>query len=295
MKRVVVTGATGFIGENLTRRLVELGFLVSIIVRENSNLSYLSDISGNLDIYRFDGDLEKLIKYFKDIKAEAVFHLASCFIAEHKSLDVENLIDSNVKFGSFLLEAMRVSNVKNIINTGTAWQHYQNKDYNAVCLYAATKESFEKIIDYYVDAYEINAITLKIFDSYGENDRRGKLINILKEVSLLGRELNMSEGIQKIDLTHVEDIVEGYIVAYNNLNNLNEKSHKRYAICTERKVTLKELIEIFQKETGYEVKVNWGVRAQRYREVISPWDRYEKLPNWKSKISLEEGLKRIVK
>ncbi|MGL5615007.1 MAG: NAD-dependent epimerase/dehydratase family protein [Sarcina sp.] len=296
MDKVIVTGATGFIGSNLVKRLVFEGYKVAIVIREKSSLKNLEEVLDEIEIFIFDNNLEKLISFLEKTNPKVIFHLASLFIGDHQSKDIENLIDSNVKFGCFLLEAMKKSSVNNIINTGTAWQHFNNEKYNASCLYAATKESFSKILEYYVKAYSMKAITLELFDSYGENDNRGKLINIIEKAAFSKEELDMSWGEQYIDLTHVDDIVEGFLIAYKHLlKNINEADLKVYGLCTGRRLTIRDVVQLFEDILGYKLKINWGKREYRKREIMIPWNSYEKLPNWNSKISLEEGLRRVVK
>lgn len=295
MNNFIVTGGTGFIGSNLIKKLIKLDYKVSLVCRDKSDLSDLDDYKDKIKVYRHNGDINKLISFFKESNASCVFHLASLFIAEHKSENIEDLIYSNLKFSTEIIEATQKSGIKYFINTGTSWQHYENDEYNPVCLYAATKEAFEKIIDYYVKAKGLKAITLKLFDTYGREDKRNKLINNLKEISISKKTLDMSGGEQKIDLTYIDDIIDGYIKSYEYIK-VNEKiSHEKYALCSGRVVSLKELISIFEKETGYKLNINWGSRAYREREVMNPWSNYEILPNWKSKISIEEGVKEIVK
>lgn len=295
MSKFIVTGATGFVGSNLCKRLVKDNHEVHIICRENSKLNNLKDILDKIKIFRYSDDITTLINYFKEVKADCVFHLASVFIAEHNSNDVANLVDSNIKFSTELLEAMYLSGTKNIINTGTSWQHFENEDYNPVCLYAATKQAFESILTYYVNAYNFKAITLKLFDTYGETDTRNKLINNLRNIAINKTELNMSNGYQKIDLTHIEDVVNGFLHAFDLTNASNFESNKSYAVCTGRVITLRELIDIFEKVNNLKLNINWGARPYRFREVLIPWDNYTMLPEWKSTISLEEGVARIGK
>ncbi|MGL5381218.1 NAD-dependent epimerase/dehydratase family protein [Clostridium sp.] len=295
MSKFIVTGATGFVGSNLCKRLIYDNHEVHVICRENSNLSSLDDILDKVNIFRYGDDINTLIDYFKNIKADCVFHLASLFIAEHSSKDVSNLIDSNIKFSTEILEAMYLSNTKTIVNTGTSWQHFENDDYNPVCLYAATKQAFEAILTYYVNAYDFKAITLKLFDTYGETDKRNKLINNLKNIALNKTELNMSNGYQKIDLTHVEDVIIGFLHAFDLTRTGNFENNKSYAVCTGRTTTLRELIKVFEEVNNLKLNINWGARPYRFREVLIPWDNYTMLPEWKSTISLEEGVARIGK
>lgn len=291
-KKILVTGATGFVGSNLSRKLIELGYKVSIISKKEFGYENIKDIKNNLNIFEYDGNILNLIHFMKKEKFDAVFHLASLFIAEHQSLDVDNLIDSNIKFGAQLLEAMKESKTELLIDTGTSWQHYDNVAYNPVDLYAATKQAFQNIIKYYTEAENIRCITLKLFDTYGENDRRPKLINLLNKFADEGIELDMSPGEQVLDLVHIDDVVEAFIVAFNRLVKNNSIKNEVFTVATNIEVSLKNVIEIFENVSNKKIKINWGGKSYRKREVMKLWTNYTILPNWEAKISLKDGLKR---
>lgn len=290
-KRVVISGATGFVGANLAKHLVDNNFDVYVIVRENSDLKKLNPIKKNIIIFKYDNKLENLIDFFSNAKPFVVFHLASNFIAEHKSSQIDGLISSNISFGLHILEAMKVSGVKRLINTGTSWQHYNNEDYNPVCLYAATKQAFEALIEFYVKTESFKVITLKLYDTYGETDTRPKLINLLHKFADEETELKMSPGEQMLNLVHVKDVCNAFVIAYELLENKKASFNKSYAIRNQKSYQLKQVIEIFEKITGKKINILWGGREYRKREVMELWENGENLTNWEAKISLQEGLK----
>ena len=293
-KKVVITGASGFVGSNLTRYLLGKNIEVYIIVRPTSDISFLEKKDYNLNIFRYDKDINKLISFFNEIQPDCVFHLASNVIAEHKANQIDSLVQSNITFGLHLLEAMKETGVKRLVNTGTFWQHYNNEEYNPVCLYAATKQAFETLLEYYVQAESFKVITLKLFDTYGENDRRPKLINLLNKFADEQTELNMSPGEQILNLVHVNDVCKAFDSAQELLyNNNNNACHLRYDVANYKTHTLKEVIEIFELVSNKKINVIWSGRPYRKREVMKLWDKGEILPNWESKISLEEGLKKF--
>ena len=292
MKKIVVTGATGFVGSNLVRFLLQKDFKIYVILRKDSDLSNLTDIERDIEIFRYDNQINGLIDFFTVVKPVSVFHLASNFIAEHESHQIDSLVQSNITFGLHLLEAMKVSGVKKLINTGTSWQHYNNEDYDPVCLYAATKQAFESLIDFYVQAEKFNVITLKLFDTYGENDTRPKLINLLNKYADENTELNMSAGEQFLNLVHITDVCEAYYIAHNLFENENFKRHIKFSIESNESYRLKDIIALFEKITDKKINVIWGGKPYRKREVMDVWNKGKILPNWTPAISLNEGLER---
>lgn len=291
MKRAIVTGATGFVGSNLCKYLVENKWKVSIISRASSDYNSLKSILDDVSILEYDGDIEKLICFFNEKEADVVFHLASLFIAEHESNQIDQLVDSNIKFGVHILEAMKESSTKLLINTGTSWQHYHSSEYNPVDLYAATKQAFEDLVKYYTEAENLRCITLKLFDTYGESDSRPKLINLLHKFVDENKELSISPGEQILDLVHVDDVIRAFLKAYEYLNSQNFK-YKEYGVGSKKPIQLKELINIFESVNNKKLNIVWGGKNYRRREVMVLWNDYETLPGWKVEICLNDGLQK---
>lgn len=286
----LVTGATGFVGGHLARRLVRDGWQVHILSRAGSRLPDALEFS-QIVSHVHDGSTDGLVRCVDQAKPDVVFHLASLFLSQHATKDVEPLMASNVLFGNQLLEAMKVNEVSLFINTGTSWQHYNNEDYNPVCLYAATKQAFEAILEYYVQACGIKAITLKLFDTYGPNDPRSKLFHLLNKAATSEDPLDMSAGEQLIDLVHIDDVTEAYVIAAQRLLKGNITEHECYAVSSGHPLPLKTLVELYAQMTKQKIPVNWGARPYRFREVMSPWNKGCLIEGWHPKIDLGKGLK----
>ena len=286
----LVTGATGFVGRRLARRLLADGWETHAIVRPSSNAIILRGVLGSGNVYAHDGSTVDLIDVLRSVHPDVVFHLASVFVAEHATDDVDPLVQSNILFGTQLLEAMTVAAVSTIVNTGTTWQHYEGREYSPVSLYAATKQAFQDILQFYCEVRGLRAVTLELPDTYGPGDRRPKLLSVLDRAARTGETLQMSPGEQLLDLLHVDDVVHGYEVAADALLTENLPSPSQYQLSSGPLVRLKDVVELYRQATGHTVNVVWGGRPYRLREIMEPRSPVPVLPEWQPCISLRDGL-----
>ncbi len=287
---ILMTGVTGFIGRHVAVRAVEEGHAVCAIVRNRAARYELAKIG--VASFVDNGSMPDMMEYFAINEFDGVIHCASCFRAEHKPEDITDLIDSNVRFPAKLLESSVRNGVKWFINTGTFWQHYDNRDYSPVNLYAATKQAFESVAAYHSDVFGINFVTLTLTDTYGPDDGRPKIFTLWKRIAESGEMLEMSPGEQLIDIVHVGDVVDAYfrmveLLCGDSAGSFNGKS---FAVSSGAPIRLKDLADIYARVTGYVLNIEWGKKTYRKREVMAPWNKGEVVPGWRPKISLEAGI-----
>ena len=291
-KKALVTGATGYIGSRLVRGLLRNNWEVHCIARKNSSVNYLQDVLHRITIYSHDGSSKNMLEIMSKAMPRTVFHLASCVRVEHDEGDILPLIESNLLFGTQLVEAMVKTEVFQLINTGTSWQHYENEAYNPVCLYAATKQAFESIMKYYVEATPLKAINLKLYDTYGPDDGRNKLFTLLRYALKSGQPLNLSPGEQLVNIVYIDDVIEGYLQAEMRLKRTTSNIEE-FALGAKSLIKLKELVRVYSQVMDVEPPIVWGGRAYRRREVMVPWSTGRILPDWEPQIDLETGIKRM--
>ena len=291
VRRALLTGASGFIGGHLARRLLADGWQVHLVLRAGSQLQGLAAHPALLE-HRHDGSTEDLIRIVGAVQPDTVFHLASLFLARHQPQDVEPLVRSNILFSTQLAEAMAQAGVRQLVNTGTSWQHYENQPYSPVCLYAALKQGFDAVLRYYAEALGMQVITLKLFDTYGPGDLRPKLLHLFQRAALSGETLAMSPGAQQMDLVYVDDVVDAFVQAAERLRSGAVSDIEEYAVSSGAPLSLQDLARQYEQASGRALHIDWGGRPYRPREVMQPWSSYALLPGWQPKVGLADGIRR---
>ncbi|QOG11502.1 NAD-dependent epimerase/dehydratase family protein [Arcobacter sp. FWKO B] len=292
--KILVTGATGFIGQNLIKLLLNKGYVIHCVVRQNSDISKIDE---RAKIFEYDNQIDSIIEYFDKEKFNGVIHLASLFLATHTKDNISDLIYSNIKFGTEILEACKISNVKWFINTGTFWQNYENEDYNPVNLYAATKEAFESIAKYYTQTSNLIFTTIKLNDTFGANDTRNKVFNLWSKIANSGETLEMSAGEQIIDISYIDDVISAYEILINQLNSdkNNEFRNREFVVTNNEKMSLKDLSKVFEDAINTKLNIKWGVRPYREREVMVPYNNGQTVPNWNQKYTLKQAIQKTIR
>lgn len=291
---IAITGASGFIGSRLTRRLLSSGAKVTAVVRERSDVAYLeqSENVDNLNIARLAADYSNLNDIFASRAFDAVVHLAACTEGGDDEAATRRLIDANLLFPSLILSAMQTHKVRAFINTGTSWQNAESADFRPFNLYAATKQAFEQVMIHHVEA-GLAAVTLRLFDVYGPNDPRNKIINLLLRASRSKDFLDMTRGEQKIDLVHVDDVCGAYEAAMQYVLAQPPRTHAIFGVSSGRPLPMRSLVGVFDEARGVRCPINWGMRPYRDREIMSPYSGLDGVPGWKPMVELGAGLKSL--
>ncbi len=291
--RILLTGATGYIGGRFAARCAELGDETHALVRVSSATQHVGRILGSDHVHYSDGSVGSLVKAIGEARPEVVVHLASKFLVQHEPTQIDELLTSNVIFGCALLEGMIANSVDRLINVGTTWQHFNLEEYNPVNLYAATKKAFEDVLRYYVEATALRALTLELPDTYGPEDPRQKIVNILIKSARDQIPIDLTAGEQLLDLVHVDDVVEALREALQTVRRQQAK-YLVFSVSSGRPVRLKDLVAFATKLSGNQSVFRVGARGYRAREMMTPWTRGMPLPGWSPAKNLEAFLSECI-
>ena len=284
--KVLITGGTGFIGTNLTAQLARDGYDIHVLTRSSS----LTNCSKSENVTYHDLNSSEVNLLVRAISPDIIFHLA--FARSKQSL--REIVDCNIFYGSQILESLLDKKPVSIINIGTYWQHFDNKDYSPVDLYAASKEAFEKMAEYFIQTKNIKMLTLELFLTYGSDDKRRNIINQLLFAMKNESPLDVSLGEQLLDFLHIDDVVLGTQSALHHLNSLTLHTHTKYCLASGNFMTLRKFVEEIESLSQRKIDVRFGAIPYPKRQIMQPEINVPVLPNWKPKISLKEGLTQVI-
>ncbi|CAD6490166.1 MAG: GDP-L-fucose synthase [Candidatus Argoarchaeum ethanivorans] len=300
LNKVLITGATGFIGSHLTQRLIHEGFEVGIIKRERSDAWRIKDLLDKIVVYDVDlRDTQEVSKAVSHFRPDVIFHLATYYAVEHESQEVSLMVDTNVLGTVNLLEASKESIVKLFVNTSSCFVYKEsenklreNDDLSPLNLYALTKIHAEQACSFYAEKYGLKAITFRLFPPYGPTDHEKRLIPYVIKSLLDGERLKLTTGGQRWDFVYVEDIVDAYFKLLS-IPDLSQK-HDIFNIGTENAISVREVVSRIKDIIGSELEPDWGVIPHRKNEVwftCADMSKSKNILRWQSKIQiLEEGL-----
>ena len=291
-KVALITGATGFLGRHLCVKLLEKDYKIVVLVRETSDISFFSKyLKQKVIVCQLDKDFNVIDEVVKNYKPLITFHLAAVFDKGYTNKEIVNLINTNILFGTILLNSLVKYNCKNFINIGTYWQNFKDETYNPFNLYAATKQSFQDIIKFYEEEYGLQCITLKLCDTYGADDSREKIINLLKQAYQKDEEVDMTKGEQYLSLTYIDDVVEGIILASDYVLNRKYCGYT-YFLANKNIIKLQDLVRSIEKIANKKLKINWGNIKYKKREIMQPYIG-NILPGWEAMTAIDIGLRKV--
>lgn len=232
MKRYMVTGATGYIGSQLIKHLIDDGSFVNAIVRQDKDYPHLKHDNIEVSLYKEESDLEYPIK-----NSDYIIHLGALYTTSESEESTVDLINSNILFSTQIFNVTKRINPNAVIASASTFSSLDKfGNYSPSTLYAATKTAVETIAKYYK---ELSIHFLTFPDTYGPEDWRPKIHNILARNNEWPFQFRSSSK-QEMRMLHVEDII-GHLLA--SLENEEKGVHIHDIYAEGLLVNLRELSE----------------------------------------------------
>jgi len=281
----VVTGATGYIGHNLTKRLLAKGETVIAIVRNASNVDKLTTLSGALSLCP-EHEIDATLDFVRDAPF-TVFHLAGQFSGNNYAY--QTAVDDNLMPGVRLLDALTERRPACFVNAGSYWQFSSDGAVQPNSEYAAAKQAFQEILAFFAYQHRVPAPTTVLFDVYGPEDRRGKLIETLTTWDS-ETIIDMTNGEQLLDLIHIDDVVDALLAAAQ----IKEPGHCQYFAGSNQRRSLRSVVTMIEELRGITLPIRWGARPYPDWQIFDPCPAAPPPFGWQAKITLKAGLSHII-
>ncbi|SDF41969.1 NAD-dependent epimerase/dehydratase family protein [Terriglobus roseus] len=288
MRRVIVTGANGFMGLALTRRLLAEGTTVHAFTGRSHDS--LEREAPGAEIHSLHGQPLEAAELVRQIEPEAIFHLATVVAEPRDASGLGALLEANISLGASLLQgASQCRKSPVFVNAGSYWQFDADGSRLPNTLYAATKQAFDELLQYYRRKYRIPAATLILYDTFGETDTRQKLWRRLL-TSSAGTDFALSPGEQRIHLVHVDDVVDAFVKAASLLHEEKlEGTH--YSVHSLHPLPLRELVESLNAAAGLQLNLKWGALPYPADQKFEPYVG-EALPGWSPRVDVLDAMVR---
>jgi len=281
MKNFLITGASGFIGNNFLEKFSNKNNFYYIFLKNSKkNKKFKNSFKEKNKKFIFFKKDSEIYTSIKKLKINFFINFATHYTKDNNFKNTEQLIKSNILFPSLILESINKKYLKKVITFGSMQEHNLNKKYMPDCLYAATKRCLDNLFFFHkIKLNKIKFFNLKFYETYSANDKRKKLIPIIKKNFKNNLTTNLTSRKLNLNFLHVDDICR----AIQLIINKNIKSGE-YQIQAKKFSNPKILIDKFNKINVKKIKY-----SIKNNNIFNINYNLKKLPYWKQKINIENN------
>ena len=307
MKRVLVTGADGFIGSHLVEGLLDRGYLVKGLAQYNSfgRLGWLEDVKSsngdNLQI--ISGDIRDPF-FVNDIVQEcnAVLHLAALIAIPHSYVSPSSYLETNVMGTLNVLNACKIRGDLKVVCTSSS-EIYGSAQYvpidelhpiNAQSPYAASKIGADQLALSYIKSFDLPISIVRPFNTYGpRQSNRAVIPSIICQIVSGAKEIYLGDVTPTRDFSYVTDTVNGFIQMLEIESSISEIINLGSGF----EISIEKVVHLVSDIVGSSVRIKKD--SQRFRpknsevnRLLADTEKAKKLLNWAPNFSGPEGFKK---
>ena len=300
MKRVVITGGTGFIGANLTRRILRDGHQVHLLVRKESNFWRIKDIQKEIQLHEVNfTNKAMLTNTVSKIRPDWIFHLAAYGVYSWQ-FDVDKMVQTNITGTINLVEASLPEGFEIFINAGTS-SEYGFKDHAASeadrldpnSYYAVTKASASLFCRYLAQSQSLPITTLRLYSVYGPYEDPRRLLPQLISYGFKKKLPPLAAPNLMHDFVYIEDVEEAFILAAKQ----KKQNHGAiYNVGSGAQLSLREIVDIVHEVMDISEEPKWGTMPARQWDTDVWLADNRKIRNelgWQPKYAFEQGFRQM--
>lgn len=309
MKKVLVTGADGFIGSHLVEKLLDSGYSVRAFVYYNSFNSWgwldtlPKDKLGEIEIVSGDiRDKNGVREAMKDV--DEVYNLAALIAIPFSYQSPDSYVDTNIKGTLNVLQAAKELNTKRIMITSTSEVYGSAKfvpiteehPYQGQSPYSATKIGADKLAEAFYRSFSLPITIVRPFNTYGPRQSARAIIPTIITQLLSGREeIKLGALTPTRDFNYVKDTVNGFVEISKSTKTIGEEIN----IATEKEISIKDLAEELIRQINPKAKIMCDEERIRPKKsevnrLLGSNEKIKRLTNWAPKFTFEEGIKETI-
>ena len=279
MKKILLTGSTGFVGSAILNELSKNHTIYCLNRKKTKKTKNHNNI-----FFKSYNDLNSKLK---KLRVNTVIHCATHYVKNHKFEDISKLSESNILFGNIILENLSNMKVKNFINFSTVWENYNGVEHNCHNLYSVYKKNFSNLLKYYEKiSPSISFYNLFISDTFGETDKRPKIINVLKKNYEKNFTTKIISSKLYLNLLNIKDIISSLSIVFDNKNKPGN-----YDLVNDKSYSISQIINAINKKNNKKIKVKW-LNNKIIKERIY---KNKKLVGWAPKNSTIDDIVDVIK
>lgn len=300
--RALVTGATGFVGAHLTRRLVQDGLEVHVLRREGSNFWRMRDVLPRVTTHVADlRDPASLRAAAAAARPDYVFHLAAATVVAGATDGPADLVSTNLLGTINLVEACETTGFRGMVTTGDSFEYTpspgrlpEDQACHPSALHGITKLAATLYAQGAALERSLPIVTLRLFSTYGPSDHPRRLVPRAIAGALAGTDLPLSRPEIARDWVYVDDVVALYLEAAARAGELRGGVFNAGSGILG---TIAEVVAMILRLTRSPSRPRWGVfeapEHDRFPWVADPTRTFAAF-SWRPAVSLEEGLTRAI-
>lgn len=291
-KNILLTGATGFLGSHLLRKLLELNYNITLIVRASSNLNRIEKILDKVKLFLVQDDLSNLNSLFTQNPVEAIIHTAT----EYGKTDysTSKILESNLIFPIKLIEQGMNEGLKLFINTDTFFGKYEYNYSNYIGSYVISKNHFNEYLKEQ-NLPSLKVINMRLEHVFGENDSKSKFFcNLMQQLIEDKNEIFLTEGIQKRDFIYIDDVVSAYLKVLEFHHKLD--TYTEFQVGRGESIEVKKFVHLLWQITRSKSNLKFGSIPRREGDIQDSKANNQNLTElgWKSNYDLESAFNKIL-